>query len=60
MGIGVDLAWKQFFSQNESIKRALPQLECSSTADFTPNMTKCLHGTDHLYSCLILEFHGSI
>ena len=62
MCIGVELAciWKQSFSQNANAKGALPKLNCSSTADFTPHITKVHHGTDHVYSCLILGFYGSI
>ena len=53
IGIGIDLPGKQSISPNASKKGALPKLHCSSTSDFTPNMSKFHHGTDHVYNCLI-------
>ena len=32
-------------------------IESSPPDDFTPNMTKFHHGSNHVYSCLILGFH---
>ena len=46
MGIAVDLAGKQPFSQNVSAKAALPKLNCSSRANFIPNVTKLHRGID--------------
>ena len=60
IGIGVDLSGKQSFAQNASTKGALPKINCSSTAGFTPNMTKFQHGVVHVNSCQMLGFHGSI
>ena len=54
MGIGVDLAWKQSFSQNASTKRAVPKVNCSSIADFIPNITKFQHGIVYINSSLIV------
>ena len=55
-----DLTGKQSFNQNARMKGALPTLNCSSTTDFVPNMTKFHHGIGHVNSinCLILGFHG--
>ena len=58
MGIGVDFAGQQIFSQNASIKGALSKLNCSNTTEFIPNVAKFHHVTDLGYS--ILGFHGSI
>ena len=64
MGISVDLAGKQTFSQNASTLGASPKLNCASTdtADFLPNVTKFQIDIDHvnICSCPNLEFHGSI
>ena len=56
MSIGVDLAGKQSFSQNANTKGALPKPNCSSTADFIPNVTKFHLGTYHVYAL----FHSRI
>ena len=47
MGIGIDLAWKVFLL-NASTKGALPKVNCYSTTDFIPNMTKFQHGIVHV------------
>ena len=60
MGIGVHFAEKQSFSQNVSTKVALPKLNCANTADFIPTVTKFEHDIDHVNSCPILGFYGSI
>ena len=57
MGSVEDLAGKHFFFQNASRKGALPKLNCSRTADFIQNVTKCQHSIDHVISCLIPGFH---
>ena len=40
-------------------KGALPKVNCSTTADFIPRMTKFQRGIVHVNSCLILGFHDS-
>ena len=60
MGVDVDLARRQSFSQNASTKAALLNLKCASTADFTPNVTTFTHGIAHVNSYQHLDFHCSI
>ena len=60
MGIRLDLAGKQYFSQNASTKMAGPKVKCSNTVDVIPNVNKFQHGIDHINSYLNRGFCGSI